>query len=271
VDGIEKLDAPRDILHVINLDSDTYRYATIEPQVAAIGYECWRVGAVRGLYLPDLLVSRIPGADTVQKGTLGCFLSHVAAWEAILKSGEPAGFVVEDDSAIMPWFPRGIIGVVAGSGFDLVMCNQRIQADKQFEEDLRGEPLRYSPLLDNVLARPFGYRAPGGEGYCLSANGARLLVENVQRGGIHGDVDWFIVMCGLTPEERGHLAPGTSAIRNARRIRRNYPGLQTLRAAVMSPYLVRHGSRDPEERKRSGSSRKKDNDLGLVTASPITI
>ncbi len=240
-----------DTLLIINLDHDHERWRDIERATTAAGYRAERVGGIRGLYLPALVVGRIPGAEHVARGTLGCFLSHASAWERIASGARPRGLVAEDDIEFAPWLAPGLLESIPDAGLDLVFCNRRMLEDeKSGIVDRQGEPVTIRPLIPILRAKPPEFRAPGGEGYILSRDGARRLLDLVARGGIHGDVDWFMLVMAIDPRDRDSFAPGTPIHRHCRRLTQIYGSEPALQAGIMSPWMIRHLSK--------GSSRKAD-------------
>ena len=55
-----------------------------------------RSAGIEGRRLPAAAVRRL-GGDPQMRGTLGCFLSHAGAWEAIVERGDDQCLIVEDD------------------------------------------------------------------------------------------------------------------------------------------------------------------------------
>lgn len=92
---------PRDYkTYTINLDTDHDRLRRLQLRLAAKNLAAERIPGVQGSYLPDtasLLLTK--GASKQMKGTLGCFLSHIRAWEACVTGPEPFAFIIEDDAA----------------------------------------------------------------------------------------------------------------------------------------------------------------------------
>ncbi|MCE8535821.1 heparinase II/III family protein [Ruegeria pomeroyi] len=243
-----------DLVRVINLDEDRPRLEPLQEKASDLGYGLQRVGGVRGLYLPELLLRTIPGAAKMERGTLGCFLSHLRAWEEIANGPDACGFIVEDDVKFADWMPRGLSAKVAASPYDLVICNRRIQEDElQPIEDRSGDSVELLPLFDLLMEKPPEFRAPGGEGYFLTQRGARTLLETVARHGIHGDVDWFMIMQTLNPDQRSQFKDGTALKRQARKISQLYPESPLLKGAVLSPWMVVHLA-PPSRRKRDNKA-----------------
>jgi GR25 family glycosyltransferase involved in LPS biosynthesis len=241
----------RDVLQIINLDHDLERWAKVGELVGKTGHQAERVGGVRGLYLPNLAIQGIPGASKVARGTLGCFLSHLSAWEKIASGAQARGFIAEDDVDFASWMRPGLLQQMTGNDCDLIFCNRRmLEEEKWVIPDRTNEPVTVQPLFPVLMTKPVTFRAPGGEGYILSRNGARKLIDLVSRFGIHGDVDWFMVVMSLSDEERKSFAAPAPLERHCRKLPRIYGAGRKLNAGVMSPWMIRHAY--------VGSSRKID-------------
>ena len=82
---------------VINLDRDVERLARITQQLAPTGLAWTRLSAVYGRELPAAEQARLLDRDAYRRkhgmepalGELGCYLSHVAVYRALLASRTP--------------------------------------------------------------------------------------------------------------------------------------------------------------------------------------
>lgn len=87
--------------HYINLDRAPVRRGYMDDLSASLGIKLQRVKAIDGDALDDAFCRSASPAlsDTkpLTKSEIGCFLSHRAAWQNIVKSGKPWGCVFEDD------------------------------------------------------------------------------------------------------------------------------------------------------------------------------
>lgn len=76
---------------------------------------------VRGVVTPGLHRPRYP--FTLSHNEVACFLSHRAAWQAIVEEGLDAGLVVEDDAAVAsPQFPT-----VLGAALDGLQADEFVR------------------------------------------------------------------------------------------------------------------------------------------------
>ncbi|MCX6919771.1 MAG: glycosyltransferase family 25 protein [Verrucomicrobia bacterium] len=96
---------------LINLDGSAERLKKASSQLAAAGISFERLPAVDGRLLPESERSRIAPWDRkaffkpLSPGEIGCYLSHLAALERIVKEGWPRALVLEDDFILTPEFP----------------------------------------------------------------------------------------------------------------------------------------------------------------------
>jgi glycosyl transferase, family 25 len=95
--------------HVINLPRSTDRRRHVVTQMARLGIPYEFVDAVEGRAMtPGQRAALVDEAAVAEHphwltpGTIGCTLSHRAAYQQILDSGEAVGFVVEDDIVLPP-------------------------------------------------------------------------------------------------------------------------------------------------------------------------
>jgi GR25 family glycosyltransferase involved in LPS biosynthesis len=138
----------------LNLDQEAFRRCSIEGQLADAGIAAERVAAVDGRKpLPRELSLYFDARHLMDPGALGCYASHIKAWEQVIRKALPYALVLEDDAILPPGLGRALTHIVAAlpKGWDMVHLGSR--------SDITG---RYFP--------PFG-RA--------SASGARRAVDCV--------------------------------------------------------------------------------------------
>lgn len=116
-------------LHVINLADNTTRRARVAAEFARVGLEFERIDAVYGKALSPIEIAaaydRAANARRFKQdlvaAEIGCYLSHIAAWRAIVASGAPGGFVFEDDLSVGDALPEVLAALRADqSGWDIV-------------------------------------------------------------------------------------------------------------------------------------------------------
>lgn len=216
---------------IINLDRNPDRLADIDFQFQSCQPPRFRVPGVEGSRLPASAIVQL-GADPAMRGTLGCFLSHAAAWEAMLARGLPHCLIIEDD--VIPLLPLpahwGVFGIPRG--FDICFVNDRL-APRAGRDGFEAVPLR-----DALHAFPPEDNAPGADGYLLSAAGARALLDWVAQDGFGGDVDWRLLAYGMTAAACDGLHDGharDTLVRAQSTISRG----NRLAAFVLTPPLIR--------------------------------
>ena len=107
---------------LINLDGSAERLKKASSQLAAAGRSFERLPAVDGRLLPESERSRLAPWDRkaffkpLSPGEIGCYLSHLAALERIVKEGWPRALVLEDDFVLRPGFRDGLQEVLSRAG-----------------------------------------------------------------------------------------------------------------------------------------------------------
>jgi hypothetical protein len=187
-------------LYVVNLDSDTVRMERIGRQLHGVEYA--RVPGVRGAYLPEMVLDAFThGVGATAKGTVGCFLSHVATWERVVRSGRTA-LVLEDDAWILAGLPPRLADVRLPADFDYCFAASTFLPAKF---DYRRKTFGMARPGDILPGKPAHWDTPSTVAYFISPSGARKLLASVERDGGGGDVDWRIVAYSLTAAERRAL------------------------------------------------------------------
>ncbi len=224
---------PRYAIAVINLDRNPERMVDLRRSFAGSAPALHRIPGVLGSALPDEEVRRL-GGDLAMRGTLGCFLSHVAAWRWMLAEGMSHCLVVEDDVMALLDLPAGLGAFGLPGAFDICFVNDRLQpllaGTSGFEAVPLGRALQdFAPDAN----------APGADGYLVTASGARRLLDWVGADGCGDDVDWRLLAYGVT--ERDHAAlPRPSVLRDRLdELRRDVPRADRLDAWVLFPALIR--------------------------------
>ena len=219
---------------VINLDRNGERREWIGRMFPGVH----RIPAVEGSRLPAAAVSRLlsqPG-DEGGRGTLGCFLSHAAAWDWARIQGLPHLLVIEDDVIPLMDLPRTVGPLGLPPGYDLCFVNDRLEP----RIDPAGvDAPSVRPLAEAMLTFPPEDNAPGGDGYIISATGAARLLDWVGQDGFTGNIDWRMLAYGMTPEAIAALPHHAYAQAELDRLRHAVPRTERLSAWVMHPALIR--------------------------------
>lgn len=219
----------------INLDRNPERAAELRRQFAGSAPPLHLVAGVEGRRLAAAAVRRL-GGDPHMRGTLGCFLSHAGAWEAMLDRGDAHCLVVEDDVIPLLDLPPRLDGLGLPPGFELLFVNDRI-APRLDPAATAGFTAHTLPAA--MAAFPPEDNAPGGDGYILSREGARKLLGWVAEDGFAGDVDWRLIAYGLTRAEVAALPRPSHAGPWLDRVGAVVRRPERLAAYVLHPPLIR--------------------------------
>jgi len=161
--------APRLTAFYLNLDQEVARRHSIERQLAAAGMRAERIHAVDGSKpLPAELSAYFNAEHLMDAGALGCYASHIKAWQKIIRKNLPYSLVLEDDAILAPGLPQLLNDILLAlpSGWDMV--------------HLGTEPDRAVCDVARVGSRrivQFSRVPPGAVGYLLSRAGARKLLR----------------------------------------------------------------------------------------------
>ncbi|MBN8993910.1 MAG: glycosyltransferase family 25 protein [Rhizobiales bacterium] len=221
---------------VINLEKDRDRRDAILRQFDALpDLEPHVVEGVYGRYLPDSLCENLAKEKhwARNKGTIGCFLSHVKAWEEVAKLSDRFAVVLEDDVNIAGLSQLADLAVPDDA--EIVFINDRMSGEA------RGVPVAM-PMLRALQRLEASHGGPGGDGYLLTPAGARKLLAACATDFYFGHVDGRLLQYA-TGEEALAALPEKSWIVGVVRHHRHptlAPTLGLLRGYTLSSPLVRH-------------------------------
>lgn len=201
------------VVRYINRDQDEQRRAHVESSAAAAGYTTARIAAING-HAPDFAeayADRIGGQIT--PGTQACFLSHALAWAQIADGPDPVGLVAEDDATFLRPASELAPYLQALTGAVMLFLNDRAIAYRTYgkiDPSLATAPLEatWEAAMDEPRDPSFprygrmirDIKAPGGDFYALTREGATRLLEEAAKDRATTDVDcWMFYKC-LTPE-----------------------------------------------------------------------
>ena len=227
---------PEYAISVVNLDRNAERMVEIEAQFSGAKAPRRRIAGVEGSRLPAAAARLLTGSDTAPRGTLGCFLSHAAAWEALLASNAAAALIVEDDVIPLLDLPRRLGGLNLPTAWDVVFVNDRLEP-KLDPDAVQG--FGTQTLAATMLAFHPEDNAPGADGYLLSPTGARKLLDWVAADGMAEDVDWRMLAYALSPAEIAAMPAHSHARRELDRMQARVPRPDRLSAHVLYPALIR--------------------------------
>lgn len=163
-------------VYLINLEKDRTRLEAATAELARAGVRWTRVPAINGRALPAERIAKVYDARTnrararhpLTPPEIGCYLSHISAWRALVSSDAPGALILEDDFRISGDFAGTLRALSRDTGpWDMV---------KLFTfrpEARRMNPRRIGPGLE--IAVP--YKVPSTMlGYALRREAAvRLL------------------------------------------------------------------------------------------------
>lgn len=235
---------------VVNLDRNTERYAWTERLFGHGPVPLHRVPGIEGSRLPTSAVHRL-GGDPAMRGTLGCFLSHAAAWDSLAARGLRHLLVIEDDVIPLADLPARLGPLGLPPGYDICFVNDRLEP--RLDPDAATQPSVHR-LADVMRGFPPEDNAPGGDGYLLSAQGAAKLLRWVAQDGFAGDLDWRLLAYGMDPASIAALPRQAFSWQMLDRLQHGIPRADRLNAYVLHPALIRtvgvSSDREDENRER---------------------
>ena len=220
---------------VVNLDRNTERYAWTERLFGQGPVPLHRVPAIEGSRLSIPAVRRLRG-DPAMRGTLGCFLSHAAAWDSLTVRNLSHLLVIEDDVIPLADLPARLGPLGLPPGYDICFVNDRLEP--WLDPDAAMRPSLHR-LADALRSFPPEDNAPGGDGYLLSAQGAAKLLRWVAEDGFTGDLDWRLLAYGMDEAAIAALPHPAFARDMLDRLRHGIPRADRLDAYVLHPALIR--------------------------------
>jgi len=223
---------------VVNLDRNTERRAWTERLFGHGAAPLHRISAVEGSRLPLPAVQRLLGApaDLAMRGTLGCFLSHAAAWESLALRSLGHLLVIEDD--VIPLLPLPVRLGPLGLPLDYDICFVNDRLEPRLDPNA-ADTLSLHQLADAMLGFLPDDNAPGGDGYIISARGAAKLLAWVAQDGFTGDLDWRLLAYGMDPAAIAALPRHAHSRQVLDRLRHGIPRPDRLHAYVLHPALIR--------------------------------
>jgi GR25 family glycosyltransferase involved in LPS biosynthesis len=229
----------------MNLASDTARRAHIQEDFSNLpDFALQIVPGIAGNTLPDTICQSLTDHEIrpFPKGTLGCFLSHVAAWEKVATLNVDYAVVLEDDVELLGFGQLKNLSVPADAG--IVFINERLSVQWGHS------PLTVIGLDLLLLFLDVRRQGLGGDGYLLRPDAARKLIAACKTDLFRGHVDGRLLRYAVSPAELEAL-PEESWIKTViihHHDKRRLPQLGLLKGYALSKPLVR-------QRRGMGSSR----------------
>ena len=235
--------------YVINLDRDTGRMAKMRTALARYPFiSAARIGGVRGSDLPDIAseILTTKAAMKDHKGTLGCSLSHVSAWEAVVRSGAPCSLILEDDGELLDGIEK-LQDLTLPTDIDLVYCNGRM-----VYQDSGTDLLPLVPAFEFMVRNG---TAVGSDAYLLSAEGAAKLLKFFAQDGFYSHVDLRVAAYSLSMEEMETLPQRQYVIRDICTLRRIYDPLHHINTRILGTAITKHVKAAPSTRRAEDKRR----------------
>ena len=227
---------------VLNVERDTERRESVLAQLSAqTGLEPRIVPGVYGPALADIVCLHLT-ADAhnwiSRKGTIGCFLSHVAAWERVARLDAPAIVLEDDADAPNLW---KIADLEIPSDAELIFLNNRMSA----EPNRSGNPV-ITPMLPTLIRLNDQQVGPGGDGYWLTPRAATKLLDACAVELYFGHVDGRLLRYSVSSDDLASF-PEETWLGYVLRMHRNYrgpgrPPIGIIRGYCIAPALVWQGA-----------------------------
>ncbi|WP_144790852.1 glycosyltransferase family 25 protein [Corynebacterium singulare] len=193
---------------ILNLRKDVRKRHISRTTLVSGGYQNLNyLPAVEAAYLPEFVLERsLAESDVLQKfgrGAVGCWLSHMLAWERASKCDAPWVLVLEDD-AIPEFHASALERLIedlnqCGQNYNFVWLNERMSGKAQgFSDQLKPTPVDPWVLLSFWNDKR---TAIGADAYMLTPNAARILLDHASKAGVCGHVDGFLAAWTLDKKE----------------------------------------------------------------------
>lgn len=231
----------------INLDRDVDRMAAVRSAFGELpAFELDRLPGVLGSSLPRAMLPLLTRSKRSHPGTVGCFLSHVAAWERVAAGDGPV-LIVEDDSR--PIALERLFDLEIPNDAELVFVNSRMADDSDATAVPQFRSTR-SILPIKAKQKP-GDASVGGYGYLLFPEGARKVIAAVAEDGAAGHVDWRLFRYGLKAADV-EVLPGDPWFANRNVLRTHGGAWNVVTAYRLSHALVTFDAIESARRRVGG-------------------
>lgn len=225
---------------VINLDRSANRMAQFEnafKQSKVTTYK--RASAFSGGTLPELVALRLIG-DNFKfdgKGTLGSFISHVSILERIVNYSLINTLVLEDDVIPTELLSDNFQDYNIPINYDICFVN-----DRMVRGDAANFPVTRQVItcFEAVSLFERTHNAPGADGYFVSLNGAKTLLQWLSVDGLGSFFDWRLLAYSLRETEIAALPSPSTARSVLEIINRNIPHREPLISYVLTPPLIKN-------------------------------
>lgn len=212
--------------YIINLDRSRDRYDEVKPLVSHLEVPLERVSAIEGQALSDTELNQSVDLGMYQtffrqppkKGTIGCSMSHIKAWQTFLHSPFEYAIIFEDDVRFDPKKLKAAMNqlIEHPSYWDI----------NNFETHHRGLPITIKTLKDNQKLVSYLLPVTHTGAYMINRKAAMRLLEKALP--IKMPVDHYftrvwefgLIFTGIENPRLVYQKPGVSEIENSTRVLR---------------------------------------------------
>lgn len=238
-DALDGIDA----VYIINLDRDPKRMAEMADQCVAHGIPFKRVPAIDGRTVSPRVLSQM-ATPFCQKfctpSMIGCALSHMRVWKAVLQAGYARVLVLEDDAQLVPDFKERLSQALSDvpSDFDVLVCGCMFLCQKERKYSFMhrlAKPFVNASLRDDsrtwgsvFVPEYFG----GTHCYVVSNKGCRSLFKTIPRVSNHIDMTMNhpgLQLYAVSPDLAHQRDMSTSSIASFSFPKTLMPTLETIR------------------------------------------
>ncbi len=169
------------MLVLINLDSATKRRAAMARQLDVRGCSFERIGidlrCVREAQVDAQIQACCPALrfdrKALSNAEIGCWLSHLCAWQLLQRSTHATATVIEDDLSLAPAFGYAIQALDRRDRFDIVYLGTSSRNISQRRRTLIGGLAVHAPV--GVIYNTWGYSITRDYAQRFFASGPRLI------------------------------------------------------------------------------------------------
>jgi GR25 family glycosyltransferase involved in LPS biosynthesis len=236
---------------IISLDRDAERRKSILRQFEALSqFKPEIIRGVAGGTLPDAVCMALTQSRnwSAQKGAIGCFLSHVKAWENIAKLSDPYAIVLEDDAIVRRLSKLSELKIPADAEF--VFLNDRTSPQKEISTG----KVEVVPMLQVLHHLNIIRGGAGTDGYLLTPGAAQKLLKACEKDLYFGHIDGRLLRYTTQESDLVELPEGSwiSNVLWNHHDQRRPPTFGLLRGYSVSPSLVSHGAFNQSSREAEG-------------------
>lgn len=194
-----------DNVYLINLDKDKDRLKSVLKECKKVGKRPIRVPGIQGSKLTEKELkdntSNYLFSVAGSKSAIGCAMSHIKAWETMIKNGDDSALFLEDDVVIDNNFKEKFSNIFKSVpkdyGIFYMGCSVGCNPLKKYAFEysivnllLKGYVKTVKAISNNVYIPALPLTA---HGYILSKRGAKHLLNRVKKDKIYGHIDVQIV------------------------------------------------------------------------------